>query len=190
MIGDAASAGVDMIQVRERDLSAREMTEIARDAARAVEGTRVRLFVNDRFDVAIAAGAEGVHLTTRSLEADVVRRCTGERLALGVSTHTIDEVRAAEAAGAEFVVYGPIFDTPSKRGFGDPVGLDALARVTSSRRIPVLALGGIDADNAYQAMAAGAAGIAAIRLFQQAWIEGGGAGLEALVARLRIGRKQ
>jgi thiamine-phosphate pyrophosphorylase len=185
MIADAARAGVDMIQLRERDLPTRDLIALAASAAEAVAGTGARLFVNDRLDVALAAGAAGVHLTTRSIPPRAVRACVGDRLGIGVSTHGLGGVLEAEAGGADFVVCGPLFDTPSKRAFGPPMGPAAFAAVAAAASIPVLALGGVGRSNAAAAIRAGAAGVAAIRLFQEAWLHGGADALVGLVAELR-----
>jgi thiamine-phosphate pyrophosphorylase len=173
-----------MFQVRERDLSARDATALV---ARVVEATQGRtlVFVNDRFDVALAAGAAGVHLTTTSLTIRAVRECVGLRLAIGVSTHSLAEVVDAYGGGADFAVCGPVFDTPSKRGMGAPLGLERFADATRATPLPVLALGGIDLESAPAAIAAGAAGIAGIRLFQEAWRDGGFEALDAVVQSAR-----
>jgi thiamine-phosphate pyrophosphorylase len=130
-------------------------------------GSRTRLLVNDRVDIALAAGADGVHLTSQSLPADVVRNICGPDFLIGVSTHSLAEARAARAAGADFVVFGPIFDTESKRAFGEPQGLDKLREVASELgEFPVLAIGGITRENFAACIEAGASGIAGISLFE------------------------
>jgi thiamine-phosphate pyrophosphorylase len=163
----AIAAGVDLIQLRERDLPARDMLTItdavAADAARA--GTL--LLINDRADIAACAGA-GVHLTTRSMQADAVRRAFGERMLIGASTHSLDEARAAASAGADFIVFGPVFETESKKMYGPPVGFAALREVAEQLTIPVIALGGIKPANFSEALRAGAAGVAAISMFIEA----------------------
>jgi thiamine-phosphate pyrophosphorylase len=123
------------------------------------------LIVNDRSDIARAAGADGVHLTTHSLPAQVVRNTCGAEFVIGVSTHSIDEARAACVAGADFIVFGPVFETESKRGYGEPQGLDKLAEVTRELgEFPVVAIGGITLENVDECFQAGASGVAAIRL--------------------------
>ena len=179
---DAARAGVDVVQLRERDLTAAALVALARRAVAAMRGTAARLAVNDRLDVALAAGADGVHLTTRSLEPRVVRACTRPGLLVGASTHSEAEVETASAGGVDYVVCGPVYDTPSKRGMGDPLGPDRVGAIAAASRVPVLALGGLTRENAPATVAAGAAGVAAIRLFQDAWLAGR---LEALVAELK-----
>lgn len=169
----AIAAGIDMIQIRERDLSARQLCGVIGSAAEIAN-----ILVNDRADVA-ASMAAGVHLTTRSMPVEVVRAAFGSQILIGTSTHTIDEVEAAEAGGADFVVFGPVFETASKREYGAPVGLDALERVAAQSRIPVLALGGVNVSNYKRALEAGATGVAGISMFIEAM------DLAALVAEIK-----
>ena len=163
----ALTAGVDILQIRERDLSARDTLSIAEAAVQSAKRTGAHILVNDRADVAQCAGA-GVHLTTRSLTADVVRRSFGPDIIIGASTHNLEEAMTAESSGADFVVFGPVFETASKQRYGPPVGVAALRMVTRRLRIPVLALGGLTLANFPEALDAGAAGIAAISLFASA----------------------
>ena len=166
LVRSAVEAGVTLVQLREKDLTGRALYELASAAAQIARGSATRVLVNDRADVARASGCDGVHLTTRSLEARVVRRAFGEEFLIGVSTHALVEARAARDGGADFAVFGPVFDTPSKRAYGTPVGLGALEE--AARKLapfPVVALGGIDETNAADALRAGAAGVAGIRLF-------------------------
>ncbi len=159
----AADAEVDLLQIREKNLSTRSLFELAGAAARIVRGSSTRLLINDRVDVSVAAAADGVHLTTKSLNAKVIRNTFGQRLMIGVSTHSVAAVSRAKAEGADFVVFGPVFETLSKRDYGDPLGLDKLREaVEEVAPFPVLALGGISLDNAAECYRAGASGIAAI----------------------------
>jgi thiamine-phosphate pyrophosphorylase len=129
-------------------------------------GTDTRLLVNDRADIARAAHADGVHLTTRSIEAHIIRHTFGPDFLIGVSTHTLAEARAARDGGADFVVFGPIFDTESKRAYVPPVGIESLREAAQSLTpFPLLALGGVTIENAPDVFSAGAKGVAAIRLF-------------------------
>ncbi len=140
--------------------------ELTARSAELVHGTETRLLVNDRADIARAAGADGVHLTARSLEASIVRQTFGPEFLIGISTHSLAEASAAREHGADFAVFGPVFDTPSKRAYGPPVGLESLreaARVVAP--FPLVALGGVTSENAAEALRAGASGVAAIRLF-------------------------
>ena len=142
--------------------------ELTSRAAEITRGTKTRLLVNGRSDIARAAGADGVHLTTRSLPADVVRHVYGPEFLIGVSTHSVREAEDARQNG-DFVVFGPVFDTESKRAFGDPQGLDKLREVARAvDGFPVLAIGGITLDNVADCFDAGASGVAAIRLFDDA----------------------
>ena len=159
----AVEAEVALLQIREKSLPARELFELTTRAVEITRGSKTRLLVNDRADIARAAGADGVHLTANSLPADVVRSIFGPEFLIGVSTHSLDEARAARDKGADFVVFGPIFE---KRGFSSPQGLDRLREVTGELGdFPVLAIGGITLENAGACFEAGASGIAAIRLF-------------------------
>lgn len=146
-------------------MSARVLFELTARAAEITRGSSTRLLVNDRSDIARAAGADGVHLTSQSLPADVVRKPYGPEFLIGVSTHSLDEARAARTGGADFVVFGPVFETESKLAFGTPQGLSRLEEVTSELRgFPVIAIGGITLENAGACFQAGASGVAAIRL--------------------------
>jgi len=163
----AVAAAVPLVQIREKSLSARVLYELTIRATAIARGSTTRLLVNDRFDIARAAGADGVHLTSRSLPARVVRSICGEDFLIGVSTHSLQTALDARADGADFVVFGPVFATPSKQMFGEPQGLERLREVTNALKgFPVLAIGGINLDNAADCFRAGASGIAAIRLFQ------------------------
>jgi thiamine-phosphate pyrophosphorylase len=171
----AVMAGADWVQIREKDLPGGKLFELARAAvaaAKEISTRRTAVIVNDRLDVALAAGAAGAHLGGESLPArEVVRWCRGGNapadFLIGVSCHSIQQAREAENAGANYVFFGPIFDTPSKRAFGAPQGISKLAEACRAARIPVIAIGGVDAENARECLRAGAAGIAAIRLFQK-----------------------
>ena len=172
LISRAVDAEVDLLQIRERDLSAREVLALADVAAKIANGSNTRILVNDRADVALCAGV-GVHLTTRSLNPLNIleafgREAFGSELLIGASTHSLEEAENAELGGVDFVVFGPIFETESKLKYGTPVGPDALGRVTSRLKIPVLALGGINMQNFRKALEAGAAGIAGISIFSEA----------------------
>jgi thiamine-phosphate pyrophosphorylase len=170
----AIEAGADWVQIREKDLPGRALADLVRGAVAAgLERAVSRVIVNDRLDVALAAGAAGVHLGRESLNArEVVPWCRSRNappeFLVGVSCHNLGESREAESAGASYIFFGPIFDTPSKRGLGAPQGVSRLAEICRTVRIPVIAIGGVDEGNAAECLRAGAAGIAAIRMFQQA----------------------
>ena len=172
-ISEAACAGVDYVQLREKDLPARELELLAREAVCIVRETRnvkreTRLLINSRSDVAVATGADGVHLPSDDISASDARAvCSSvlsRRVIIAVSCHTADEVRRAETQGADFAVFGPIFE---KVGTSLRLGLAGLRAACHVGRLPVLAIGGVTLDNAAACIEAGAAGVAAIRLFQE-----------------------
>lgn len=156
----AREDGIDFIQLREKDLSARAVFELAREMVAVLTGSTTRLLINDRLDTALAAGAAGVHLTTRSLSPEIARRTVPPGFLIGTSTHTAEELAAA-AGFADFAVCGPVFETPGKTA----IGLERFAELVRDARLPVFALGGITKENTPLVLAAGAAGIAGIRLF-------------------------
>lgn len=167
-ISECAASGVDYIQLREKDLTTRELEKLAGKAMATIPAnSRTRLLINSQLDVALACGAHGVHLPSNWLPASearaVLMRAGQPRPIIGVSTHSEAEAAAAEAHGADFVVFGPAFEKNEAVNLN---GLQQLAAL-SRRSMPVLALGGITLENADQCLAAGASGIAAIRLFQQ-----------------------
>ena len=175
-IAQAARCGVDYIQLREKDLSARELETLARAAIRGLrtgnQQLKTALLINSRTDIAFACGAHGVHLRSHDISPAEVRKIWTKcgagalaRVTVGVSCHSPAEVAAAAAQGADFAVLGPIFEKIAASGTG-PAGLDALC-LASREKIPVLALGGVTVQNAGACMQAGAAGIAGIRLFQE-----------------------
>jgi thiamine-phosphate diphosphorylase len=179
----AARAGVDWIQIREKDLSGRELAALVERAVQRVPSS-CRILVNDRLDVAMVAGAAGVHLGEQSLPVEAALRFVRERklregFSVGVSAHSLESVKQAEKLGASCAIFGPVFTTPSKAGYGPPQGLQRLAEVCEKVAIPVIAIGGIAEENAKQCAAAGASGIAAIRMFQES------ADLASLVQELR-----
>ncbi|HUK32155.1 MAG TPA: thiamine phosphate synthase [Candidatus Acidoferrum sp.] len=206
VVARAIRAGVDWVQIREKDLPARELLALAQSAGaenrgfgppeqdksknnmRIVSGrfgtTRASIIVNDRLDVALAAGVAGVHLGGESLPVAAVNAAREggilpKEFLIGASCHSLDAARAAERDGADYIFFGPVFATPSKEKSGASQGIGKLAEVSRNLKIPVLAIGGVNEENAADCFAAGAAGIAAIRMFQDA------VDLPALVARLR-----
>lgn len=162
----AAQAGCQLIQIREKDLSARELCTFVRAAIEAARPFGAKVLVNDRLDVALAAGADGVHLRVTSLPAATVRRLVSPEFLIGVSTHSLAEAEAA-ADSADFLVCGPVFPTPSKSQYGPPLGLERFAEICQHVQLPVLALGGITMQNYADCFRHHAAGLAAIRLFNQ-----------------------
>jgi thiamine-phosphate pyrophosphorylase len=172
-----ASAGVDWVQIREKDVPARELVSLTREALRCTaahsqgRSQSTRILVNDRVDVALAERTGGVHLSENSLPVSEVARLVETHapyhdFLVGVSCHSLEGAKSAAAGGANYLFFGPVFNTPSKAAFGPPQGLERLAEVGRTVAIPVLAIGGVTLENVSACLAAGAAGIAAIRLFQ------------------------
>lgn len=178
-IRDAAAAGMDWIELREKDLDSRPLLELTRASVAAVRpdgsarnesSVAARLLLNDRLDVACMTQADGVHLTETSLPVGAVvnwTRQSASKLLVGASCHSLEGARRADADGADYIFFGPVFATPSKAAFGSPQGLTKLGEICHAVKIPVLAIGGIATENAAACVEAGAAGIAAIGLFQQ-----------------------
>jgi thiamine-phosphate pyrophosphorylase len=167
LVRAAVKARIPLIQLREKNLPARALYELTTRSKAITRGTITRLLVNDRADVAAAARADGVHLTARSIEPVVIRRSFGPAFLIGVSTHTLAEVELARNGNAaNFAVLGPVFDTPSKRAYGSPLGLEKLSEAASLvSPFPLIAIGGVRQENVSATLRAGASGIAAIRLF-------------------------
>lgn len=166
LVEAAVAAGISLIQLREKDLVARSMYELALSAASITRDSPTRLLINDRADIARACGADGVHLTTRSLTASVIRQAFGAAFLIGVSTHQLEEVQAAHDQSADFVVFGPVFETTSKQKYGPPAGLEKLSEVARSvAPFRVIALGGVTTENAQACLRAGASGVAGIGVF-------------------------
>ncbi len=174
-IRNAAIANANFVQIREKHLLTGELLSLTREAVRIAkqEGGSARVIVNGRLDVALVSGASGVHLGRESLAADsVMEWCLAgnapPNFLVGISCHSLQEARAAEKARASYAFFGPIFDTPSKRPFGPPQGLERLEDVCRVVKIPVIAIGGVNERNAADCLKVGASGIAAVRLFQEA----------------------
>lgn len=174
---ELAGAGVDAVQVREKDLSDRELVREVQEARRSWPPPRL-LLVNGRIDVAWTAGADGVHLPGDGVPAGALRRRFGPEVWIGGSTHRVEEVDAARDAGADYATFSPVFPTPSKMRYGRPPGVKGLRRA-AGRGLPIVALGGIDAGRVAAVADAGAAGVAGIRVFHDS------AALAELVAACR-----
>ncbi len=166
LINIAAQNNTSLIQIREKKLPARLIFEFASEAAEITRNTGTKLLVNDRADIALAANADGVHLTARSLSAETIRRAFPKNFLIGVSTHTIEEAENAKKQAADFVTFSPIFSTPNK---GESKGIANLRQICERLNpFPVIALGGIDADNFSEVLDTGASGFAAIRFLNEA----------------------
>ncbi len=157
----AAAMRIPLIQIREKNLPARMVFDLASAVAKITNNTATRILINDRADIALAANADGVHLTADSLSARIVRENFPENFIVGVSAHSFEKAALAERDGADFVTYSPIFPTPGKDA---PQGIERLREVCGRLNpFPVIALGGVDGGNFADALAAGARGFAAIR---------------------------
>ena len=164
----AAAAQIDLVQIREKRLSARVLFELAEQAVEITRASSTRILVNDRADIAAGAGAHGVHLTTQSLDIAVIKNSFARNFLIGASTHSWEEAQQAYEQGANFIVFGPIFSTKSKEQFGPPQGLEKLSDVCGNLDgFPVLALGGVSESTARECFAAGAGGVAGISLFSE-----------------------
>jgi thiamine-phosphate pyrophosphorylase len=162
VVEEALKGGVKAVQLREKDLSSRELYELAQEMRDITSRYGARLFINDRIDIALAVDADGVHLGHGSIPIQIARQLMGEEKLIGISCHGRESAVAAQEKGADFITYGPVFHTPSKAAYGTPVGIGSLREVTSRLRIPVFALGGIIGRNTRQVIDAGAHGIALI----------------------------
>ena len=162
VVGESIAAGLPAVQLREKDLGAGDLLTLARRLREVTRPHGARLIVNDRVDVALAAGADGVQRTSTSMTIADMRAVAGDRLRVGASVHALEEAQAADAAGADWIVFGPVYDTPSKRAYGAPQGLAKLAAVTRAVRTRVIAIGGITPARVPEVLAAGASGVAVI----------------------------
>lgn len=165
LIGLAAEAGISLVQIREKNLSARSLFVLTQEAVEITRKSRTRILVNGRADVALAAGADGVHLPADGLPANVIRRSFPPDFLIGVSTHSVEEALNARSNEADFVTFGPVFESPGK---GKPQGLEILNGLSASLQpFPVIALGGIDESNYASVLKSEASGFAAIRFLNK-----------------------
>ena len=158
----AVTAGVTMVQYRDKDASARVMIEKTRSLAKICKEYTVPLIVNDRLDVALAGGADGVHLGQDDMDCADARAIAPDPFIIGVSVTSVEEIRAAEESGADYVAANGVFPTGTKSDLGEPLGLDGLTLLAQSTELPLVAIGGIDNTNAGQIIEAGGAGVAVV----------------------------
>ena len=158
----AIRGGVSCVQLREKGCSTREFMDEARLLKALLAGTGVPLFINDRLDVALAVGADGVHLGQNDLAIADARRLVGNRMIIGISAESVADAIRAEAEGADYIGASPVFTTPTKTDTAPPLGLDGLRAIRRAVRLPLVAIGGIDANNAAQVLRAGADGLAVV----------------------------
>lgn len=162
VVEESLKGGVKAVQLREKELSSRELYELSSKMRKLTVRYGAGLFINDRVDVALAVNADGVHLGNHSIPINTARKLVGENMRIGVSCHSRESAIAAQDLGADFITYGPVFFTPSKAAYGPPVGVAGLVEATSLLHIPVFAIGGINSRNTRQVLEAGAHGIALI----------------------------
>ncbi len=155
-------AGTQFIQLREKDLTTPELLTLAKDIRQETQKHNALLLINDRVDIAMAIEADGVHLRSSSLPIKETRKILGPHAIIGKSTHTLDEALEAESDGADFVVFGPIYDTPSKRRYGPPLGLPLLQETSHRCSLPIYAIGGMTPERVQEIRNAGAYGVAVI----------------------------
>jgi thiamine-phosphate pyrophosphorylase len=156
------TAGVPAIQLRERDLSAKELVTLAREVQAVMASRRPQLLINDRIDVALALEGVGVHLRSNSLAVSVARQLLGAERLLGISVHAVEEAVQVESQGVYYIVLGPIYETPTKRMFGPPLGIHTLEKACRLVRIPIIGIGGVTAARVREMRCAGAFGVAVI----------------------------
>lgn len=166
IVSVAVEEKIPLVQIREKDLTAKLLFDLTAKVVKITKGSATHVLVNDRADIAIASGADGAHLTSQSLPSEIIRKTFGSEFIIGVSTHDIDEANAAVAGGSDFIVFGPVFETPGKDA---AVGIAELCDVCAKLKpFPVIALGGVDRENYRSALDAGAKGFAAIRSLNDA----------------------
>ncbi len=158
----ALKGGVRAVQLREKDLDTRELLKLAYKMRDLTNKYKAKLFINDRFDIALAVGADGVHLTQNSIFVDAVKKVIKKKLLVGVSTHSFKEAKEAEKGGADFITFGPVYRTPSKLKYGAPLGIDTLKKISSRMKVPVFAIGGIKSHRIDEVKKTGAYGVAMI----------------------------
>jgi thiamine-phosphate pyrophosphorylase len=163
LLQQVLTAAAPAIQIRERDLSAGDLVSLVREVQTVAAPHRSQLLINDRIDVALGLEGVGVHLRSNSLPVRIARKLLGAERLLGVSVHTSEEAVRAESQGADYVILGPIYETPSKQAFGPPLGIHTLEKVCRLVDIPIIGIGGVTAARASEMLGAGAFGVAVIR---------------------------
>ncbi len=162
-VGKTLEGGVRAVQLREKDMPVRELLNLARLLRESTKKYAAKLFINDRVDVALACRADGVHLGGQSMPPEAVKKISGgENLVIGMSAHSLEQAEAAKRSGADFITFGPVFETPSKKAYGAPLGLQKLKAAADALDIPVFAIGGIKTGNLKDVLDAGAYGAALI----------------------------
>ncbi len=162
MVRAALDGGADVIQLRDKDLSGRDLYALAREMASLVHASRARFIVNDRLDIALAAGADGVHLGQYDLPVAAARSLSPPSFIIGASVGSVEEALAAERDGADYIALSPVFSTPTKDDAGPGHGLEVLREIKAAVKLPVIAIGGVNAGNVTEVVAAGADGVAVI----------------------------
>ncbi len=183
-VKDALEAGIRAVQLREKDMPVRDLLVLAYRMRELTSRYDAKLFINDRVDVAMCAGADGVHLGQSGIPVHAVRKIVGKGLLIGASTHSIGEAVTAEREGADFVTFGPVYATPSKLKYGEPVGINALRDVSKTLSLPVFGIGGIRQDSVKEVLDAGAYGISVISgIFGEADVGGAASGFLASIRK-------
>lgn len=162
VLESALDGGVEAIQLREKDLGGRELFLLAESARKLTRRYHARLLINDRIDIALAVDADGVQLATHSLPIETARSLLGRQAIIGASTHSLEEAKEAARNGADFILFGPVYFTPSKAAYGEPQGLPALKKIVEKISLPIYAIGGIKPENIADARRAGVRGVALI----------------------------
>ena len=161
-VEEALKGGVKAVQLREKDLGTRELLDMAYKMREITNKYKTKLFINDRVDIALSVEADGVHLGQNSIPPHAVRKIAKDKFMIGVSAHSIEEAKQAEEGGADFITLGPVYKTPSKLKYGQPLGVDIIRKAKDEISIPVFAIGGIKKDRIKEVLDAGADGIALI----------------------------
>ena len=161
-VEESLKGGARAVQLREKDVGTRELLGMAYSLREITERYKARLFINGRVDIAMAVGADGVHLGISDIPVHAARKAAGNDMLIGASAHSVTEAKRAEQEGADFVTFGPVYETPSKLQYGKPVGVQAIERVKEEVSIPVFAIGGVNRERVGEALKAGAYGVAII----------------------------